>query len=460
MANPPFNLPKVTPKWKRSFQSSDIQPSQISQSSELHVADNHITCPTCNVNKARYTCPKCMVPYCSSACYKIHDVPSDNNVKGGGRCTEEFYRDKVSQVTDLHVRDEKNVSQMRDILTRSFYNEENDENKIISKGKTEQNGILTDEELMELAASGLTFDDEDNDDVRDGEHILQSLPDHIRLKFEKAVTNGELSHLVEKWHPFWLPKDGSDEFEFDSTFEDKIIAIPPLSHKMEERTKNILQNNICEVIYMGALAFRKSNDATMPQLDAKNGDNVAQVAGFLYSQSQVLSCDARYESIEEVLMDSRLTYGVVNSSDRILDRKTLVNDTVVICRHRRMVLKVLLEIIDIIDHTRNILKLRLGSDSKKERRNLLLAKKKIHFYTSFCQTYWDDCSTSIVASIEKWLHDWALGDEERQEISDKMLMERAKDPKAFRKTDCKVKLRRETCEGDSLLVAVTTKRLP
>ena len=460
MANPPFTLPKVAPKWKRSFQSVDIQPSQIAQSSELNAADIHITCPTCNVHEARYTCPKCMVPYCSTACYKIHDVPSNNPMEGGGRCTEEFYRDKVSQVTDLHVKDEKNASQMRDILTRSFYNGENDEDNNIDNGKPEINAFLTDEELMELAASGLTLD-EDDDDPRDDERLLQSLPDHIRLKFENAVTDGELSHLVEKWHPFWLPKDGSDQFEFDSTFEEKIIAIPPLPHKMEENTKNILQNNICEVIYMAALAFRKGNDTTMPQLDAENGDTAAQVATILYSQSQVLSCDARYDSIEEVLLRSSEAFSIISSSDRVLDQKMLVNDIRVICRHRRMVLKVLLELIEVIDHARNILKRRLGSDSKKERRNLLFAKKKIHFYASFCQTSWNDCSTSILASIEKWMHDWAPGDEERQEISDKMLINRARDSKALHKThktDYQVKLRQETCNmDDSSLIAVTTK---
>jgi hypothetical protein len=230
---------------------------------------------------------------------------------------------------------------------------------------------------------------------------------------------------------------------------------------MEENTKNILQNNICEVIYMAALAFRKGNDTTMPQLDAENGDTAAQVATILYSQSQVLSCDARYDSIEEVLLRSSEAFGIISSSDRVLDQKMLVNDIRVICRHRRMVLKVLLELIEVIDRARNILKRRLGSDSKKERRNLLFAKKKIHFYASFCQTSWNDCSTSILASIEKWMHDWAPGDEERQEISDKMLINRARDSKALHKThktDYQVKLRQETCNmDDSSLIAVTTK---
>jgi len=466
MVNPLISLPKVTPKWKRSFQSSDIQPTQIVQSSELNTPDNYITCPTCNINEARYTCPKCMSPYCSAACYKNHDISPDSHVKGGGRCTEAFYREKVSQVTDLHVKDEKNTSQMRDILTRSFYNENNNNNKSISEGETEKNGILTDEELMELAASGLTLDDEDAyDEDRNYELILKSLPGHIRQKFESAVMSGELSHLVQQWHPFWLPNYDKHDLEFDSKFEEQIIAIPPLPHRIEENTKLILQNNICEVIYTAAWAFRKSNNATMPQIDADNADTAVQVASILYSQSQVLSCDARYQNMEQVLMEctelsSRSSEAVsgTHSSDQMINRNTLVNDTICICRHRRMVLKVLLEIIDVIDHAKNILKRRLGSESKKERRNLLLAQKKIHFYASFCQTYWDDCSTSIVACMEKWLHDWALHDEDRQKISDELLIERVKDSKLSRKFDCTVKVKQETC-AEPLLIAVTTKKL-
>ena len=467
MVNPLIALPKVTPKWKRSFQSSDIQPTQIVQStSELNTPDNYITCPTCNINEARYTCPKCMSPYCSAACYKNHDISIDSHIEGGGRCTEAFYREKVSQVTDLHVKDEKNTSQMRDILTRSFYSENNDSKNNISEGEREKNGILTDEELMELAASGLTLDDEDAyDEDRDCVLMLKSLPDHIRQKFESAVTSGELSHLVQQWHPFWIPNDDTHDLEFDSKFEEQIIAIPPFPHSTEENTKLILQNNVCEVIYTAAWAFRKSNNATMPQIDADNADTAVQVASILYSQSQVLSCDARYENIEQVLMEctelssrSSEAVSVTNLSDRTINRNILVNDTICICRHRRMVLKVLLEIIDVINHAKNILKRRLGKESKKERRNLLLATKKIHFYTSFCQTYWNDCSASIVACMENWLHDWALHDDDRQKINDELLIERVKDSKILRKLDSTRKVKRETC-AEPLLVAVTTTKL-
>ncbi|XP_004683411.1 PREDICTED: zinc finger HIT domain-containing protein 2 [Condylura cristata] len=41
-------------------------------------------CPAGDAQPARYTCPRCNVPYCSLRCYRAH-----------GTCAEDFYRDQV-----------------------------------------------------------------------------------------------------------------------------------------------------------------------------------------------------------------------------------------------------------------------------------------------------------------------------------------------------------------------------
>jgi hypothetical protein len=157
----------------------------------------------------------------------------------------------VKQVSDLHVKDESNVSQMRDILTRSFYNDESNNEGEEGEGQIDEevNGNqvnLTDEELMKLAACGLSLDvDSDHacdpsERLAQEEQLLQSLPLHLKLKFEQAVQRGELSHLVQNFHPFWLPKyncDGDDMNENGRDFDgqlvsqpidERILAIPPL----------------------------------------------------------------------------------------------------------------------------------------------------------------------------------------------------------------------------------------
>ncbi|GFH52326.1 hypothetical protein CTEN210_08802 [Chaetoceros tenuissimus] len=412
MSRPPINLPKVNPKWKRSFKSTDILPTSVAQiSNDLLMEADQIICPVCNKNEARYTCPKCSVPYCSIDCYKIHDLLSnDGERSGGGRCTESFYREKVKEVTDLHVKDEKNTSQMRDALTRTFYNEgglvsENNEEESIDPN---EKITLTDEELMELASCGLTLEDTDEDVINDNsDQILQMLPTHIREKFEEAVKRGEVSDLVNEWQPFWIRENG--KLEFDSMLEDRIISIPVIPVKAS--VKDVLRNNICELVYMAAWTLRLFSNATVEIFDERRNE---EVATFFMHHSKVLSNDEKYEGLEHVLVrcTSESSNFTSNRSKSSIDWKLLVNDCIHICKHRRMILKLLFEMIDIIDNGRKRLKHKEDKESKYLRKQLFLSKKKIEYYLSFCQSHWDAVAFDVVNCIQEWMVQWALEDKE------------------------------------------------
>ena len=414
MSKPPINLPKVNPKWKRSFRSTDILPTAVTQSSnDLLIEADQIICPVCNKNEARYTCPKCSVPYCSIDCYKIHDLPSnDGERSGGGRCTESFYREKVKEVTDLHVKDEKNTSQMRDALTRTFYNEgglvsENNEEESIDPN---EKITLTDEELMELASCGLTL--EDTDVINDNsDQILQMLPVHIREKFEEAVKRGEVSDLVNEWRPFWIREDG--KLQFDSKLEDRIISIPVIPVKAS--VKDVLRNNICELVYMAAWTLRLFSNATVEIFDERRSD---EVATFFMHHSKVLSNDEKYEGLEHVLVKCTTESSNFASARSVssMDWKLLVNDCIYICKHRRMILKLLFEMIYIIDDGRKRLKQKEDKESKRLRKQLFLSKKKIVYYLSYCQSHWDTVALDVVNCIQEWMVQWTLQDNEKEDI--------------------------------------------
>jgi len=47
--------------------------------------DDTIPCAVCAQQVAKYTCPRCLARYCTSACYREH----------GARCTEGFYKEQV-----------------------------------------------------------------------------------------------------------------------------------------------------------------------------------------------------------------------------------------------------------------------------------------------------------------------------------------------------------------------------
>ncbi len=558
-AKPPPHLPRVYPNWKRTQQSTDIPPTRIRiQKNKLSASDANdcgdvgfgsnkpkpkpptratITgvevclgmgiCPTCHKNEARYTCPRCLAPYCSMACYQIHDIHKPSSVQeqtqaqaenntggndaaaGGGRCTEAFYRDKVQQISNLAVKDEGNVSQMRDILTRSHYDgddveEDRDEN---GKNMGLESTILTDEELVELAEYVLKLDDDDNEyqsrvlTNNDADPRITTttsrpdldLPMHLRHKFELAVRRGELSHLIQEehnFHPYWLPQrqvqvkaqaHTEESLMFGSeTLEERICAIPPLplAFPLSSSGRKVhLQFNICEVLYVTAWTLRRyhmdvmdcgerkhkrrrvpqresaiasagaqKNDnstRTMKEKDYdSNDDAIIDITSFIYIQSQVLSHDARYSSIEEMLMActerTRLEtirhrgVTVTASNGNLSGRKsndddeeekfgnnvdwvTLLNDIIHMSKHRRMVLRILLDANDMIHDGSKALKRRRkgGQDDINtkgmntiQRSNLKLATKKMEYYMSWCQTYWDDIGSEISGEIERWMNDW------------------------------------------------------
>jgi len=492
MSNPPPTLPTVRPKWKRSFQSTDIQPSSLSpiESATNPNSNKRAICPTCNKNEARYTCPKCLAPYCSTTCYKVHDIPANANVtnpiEGGGRCTEAFYREKVKQISHLAVKDEKNVSQMRDILTRTFYNNDEDEEKEKEKEESrDENVALTDEELMELAECGLTLDDTSDgpNDGRTEEDLLRSLPLHLRLKFEEAVQRGDLSHLVQKWHPFWLPKYDHDGLEADiddgqmpsTTLDDRILAIQPLPSRNESDMKMKprvveLQYNICEVLYLTAWTLRLYNTGMVLQLDdSKNNAACIDMTSFLYTQSQVLSNDARYESIAEVLMEctGRTSQQSINQSGigvmqddsaNSIDWKLLVNDVICICRHRRMVLKALLTTVDMIDDVRKKLKRNNNDGGSIGRKEFMLAQKKVEYYASWCHSYWDHSCTEVVHDVEEWLKDWVLRDEDREDVNNLLLLEKGQTTSKAPTSEISL-TKKSNDDTNSLLVPRSTRKL-
>ncbi len=390
-----------------------------------------------------------------------------NHIDGGGRCTEAFYREKVKQVSDLHVKDESNVSQMRDILTRTFYNgndddyDDNDRND--ARSKTIENNdlsLLTDEDLEALAACGLSLGGNGGDDGevdQDDEGLLQSIPLYLKERFEQAVQRGELSHLVDKFRPFWLPnyhcnsqtelmeEVNSDDdrvvrneaiISAQNTLDERILCIPPLHlpHTQLDSTPRVsLQYNICEVMYVAAWTMRLYNTDTVPLF--KVGSRITdpcledmglctEMAFFLYTKSRVLSDDARFQSAVEVFMEcsARTNEEMKHSPQRqkdsssfaCLNSKILINDLMHICKFRRVALRVLLVAGDMLDRARRHLKKEVGgivdkndtSEVKQKKKQLMLGKKKMEYLSSWCNTYWDSCCGEIVEDIERWQHDW------------------------------------------------------
>lgn len=390
-------LPKVKPKWNRTFHSSDVSPSLSDNTSS-----RDLSCQICEKNSARYTCPKCFVEYCSVKCYKNHDSPSDSNGGTGTLCTEMFYREKVNQVSKLAIKDETNVAQVRDILTRAHYGDENSQSSDDS---------LDDEDILELEKC-INILDESNVDEND-EDVLSLLPLHLRQKFEKSVLKGEVSDLIHPWQPFWMPNYHShfdsnestnisdDDYVKDGkTLDERILQIVPFHILLKGKESSVpLEYNVCEVLFMTAFAFRSYRAISIKGIS--NKDDIFDCASFLVEHSQVLSQDARFTSIQEVLMENTTYSNRFLSSTRgvhTVKSDTLVKDLLYITKHRRMVLRVLFSAIDVIKAAIRYVK---KHSELGDGRKLKLAMKKIEFMLSWSNSHWKAIDFSD--DIASWL---------------------------------------------------------
>mmetsp|Transcript_25066 Transcript_25066/g.37485 ORF Transcript_25066/g.37485 Transcript_25066/m.37485 type:complete len:484 (+) Transcript_25066:1-1452(+) len=465
------------------------------------------TCPICNNHETRYTCPKCLTPFCSVECYRKHDLPKqegDNDDSGvgggGGMCTEHFYRQKVKEVCDLDVRTDCNVSQMKDILTRSFYDSPDDydgsgsssSNNNVGNRHGGKGNELTEEELVELATHVLSIEDLENEKggtkIQEEEDLFDynKIPEHLRLKFEQAVQRGDLSHLIKEWHPYWLPdykttkveRRSTEESFYDEdecnghieTLDEKLLSIQKLVklQKTSSSKRIKLQYNICELLYITAIILRLYNGGrgteNINYASYTDGNVGMNSAHDLYSQSLVLSRDERYKNINEVFMDCVIHKKNDNNG---IDWKVLMNDSICICRNKRMVMRVLFDTIDILnDGLKSIKKIELKNsmgkyDIANKKKEIKLAKKKVEYYILWTASNWDLVANDIVNDIKEWMDDWISKEEDRMNVSSTTIMGNIAATKGtFRQKAFKLDLpnKRAEVHSEPLLRAVSTKK--
>ena len=408
-------------------------------------------CSTCQTNEGRYTCPRFSAPYCSADCYRIHDVPEstrgdgEQNIPGGGRCTESFYRNRVEGITKLDIKGEENSKAMRNILARSAVNYSHE----AIAGLEGSHGILgadedignssagdvsnaaaavTDEELLQLAEAMLGLDDGDAGDDTVG-ILLESLPPHVREAFEKSVRDGEMSHLVTPWKPWWEaelspltddddgvksmsnsganisaivpqskrsdakeeimeeflptpptfgPSESETEISSGPTLDDRIVGIKRL-HRGKPRSGSLHYNTV-DIIFGVACTLRlyngipkqpttkmESNVHDLAERMENEFDSAIGAAETLLCSSRVLENDTRFTSIEEVMVSC-------SESAIRLSKMNLCNSSwsvlsqdlvAILANGRRGVLRALLDGKDVLRCASKTAKLRVAATTTK-----------------------------------------------------------------------------------------------
>ncbi|KAF6107229.1 zinc finger HIT-type containing 2 [Phyllostomus discolor] len=123
-----------------------------------------VFCPAGEARAARYTCPRCNVPYCSLRCYRAH-----------GTCAEGFYRDQV--LGELRGRS-ASPSRLASALRRLRQQRETED-------EPQDAGLRPGP-----APGGLVG-------------LWERLAPAEKAAFERLLNRGEAGRLLPPWRPWW-----------------------------------------------------------------------------------------------------------------------------------------------------------------------------------------------------------------------------------------------------------------
>jgi hypothetical protein len=358
-------------------------------------ATSSTSCGVCHRNEPRYACPHCEIQYCSVGCYKDH----------GTVCTETFYKNRVEKVVQLQVKEKK--EETHNILNRAY--------------REQQESSFSQDELYNLLQVLETGDEQKLSEILSSSHIQSAI--------DQSIEKGELREwLLEPWHPWWraeLARTDNDNVDEDDeedqeespaeevpieTLDERLLKVPSIESLRRPGGNELpqLDFNLVDILYSIAWTLRLYHGVM-------NAKEVAiPAAHTLAESSSVLSKDARYDCLEEVLATS-----VVSSSESFRNRKDcntpwdcLAQDVALICRNgRRQIGRALLEAIDVIKAAVNAAKRAKDAKGASELRK---RRKKIEFYLSWSQ----DPSvaltlTDLSQDITQWIADWKLEAEQQ-----------------------------------------------
>jgi hypothetical protein len=416
------------PQWLVEVDMEEIKstPQQRVNNNEHGTSTTRFSsmCRVCQQLEAKYTCPRCQLPYCSVDCYRNHNNNHNNNNSNENTgldtsCAEKFYKSKVNAILALERLENQQGHQ--EILNR-LYQKEN------IKGSADDvedvvGDIMAEEDLYQLWSNL----EELGEDATQTE-IDKIIPPLLRNKFQRDLQQGKAQHLVLKdWFPWWknhLVVKSDEETNQDNsrdqtvrpkkTLDDRLLETPPFESLSNGRPPSpVLLFNVVNVLYSACFTLRLYYGVTNASLNAPT-----EAAATLISNSAVLSRDARFLSLTEVLV--YCSQGVKHDSTTIsAPWDVLVGDVAMLVESHRLVGRTLLESVDILNAARKDIKRKNEILSTKpiNPQNIVFLKqlgvlrKKIQFFLSWSQHR--EIKTLLKESklkdgILSWKEEWTI----------------------------------------------------
>ena len=375
----------------------DSSPSNTSESEPPN--ETIQCCEVCETNECRYNCPRCGLAYCSVKCYNLHSAtaPLDGDDSSSRApaplCTEEFYKNRVSSVLKLELKSE--AEKTKHMLQRQIDGPKSNDSSLISEADLY--------EALEAIAQSSS---------RGGTEI-PDLPPVVKAAFGNALRSGELHELgLENWHPWWLPQLLEENEEMDATtprsgldldhavqatLDERILNIPDFT-TIKKGPLPSLQYNLAEILYGYAWASRLYCGLEF----AKSNEVVEEAYSTIMLASRVLGQDARYESIEAVLLESTASSTKAYPRECNTSWKVLVEDVSAILQSSRFVAKSLLEIVDLLDAV--IASSKANASDKEQLKQARRTKKKVEFFLSWAKE--KDAFVDLIDKLREVVGRW------------------------------------------------------
>ena len=150
--------------------------SEIPSAKYFQLPKQSFSCINCK-KTAKYQCPKCKSHYCELLCYKNHNP----------ECTEEFYKEQVTQHLKGKKVTEAEMKKMKRIL------EKYKDNEVIDEPSAEIEESLLNKKIARL--------NELKEILEKGELSLEKLSPEEQIEFEKFIE--EQKNKWKPWKPYW-----------------------------------------------------------------------------------------------------------------------------------------------------------------------------------------------------------------------------------------------------------------
>jgi ribosomal protein L20A (L18A) len=355
------------------------------------------------------------------SCYRKHD----------NECTEDFYKSRVNSILQLEVKEKSEA--MKATLRRFYHNSRENADSHAHEdlcSELRSQTRIPREELLKILSVLEQCENNVDDDSLD-QLLLSRFPflqsKISRLLVSEAEKTQLAEWLVEPWFPWWRTEYCSPKEEVDAEedelssckttkhLDDRLLRIPPfhtLSPSTTVSTSKVqpsLEYNLVNILYAIVWTLRSFHGAH----NAVEQDATA-AASVLMQASTVLSQDARFTTLEQVLIEcTRFSAQYASSSDTsatcgdfhasyLTSWDVLALDVALLCSNYRYVARAILE-------ARDIIKIAIShspKDMKDNQTTLHRSRKKLKYYLSWSKEY-GEIIVSLSDGIRTWIQDWS-----------------------------------------------------